>query len=131
MNSLSISVIIFAILFGSAMVTMFAARFLPDHHLSSETKSVVSVSVAVVGTLSALVVGLLISTANSSFIVKAQEIADISANVISLDRLMRRYGPEVQDNRVLLHRYTAAKLQDLFPENPNQAPNIDSIATVS
>jgi hypothetical protein len=122
MNSVPISAIIITILFGSALITMFVVRFLPGHHLSPETKSVISVSMAVIGTLSALVVGLLISTANSSFIAKAQEIADISADVISLDRLMQRFGTEAQDGRVLLRHYTAAELQDLFPENSDQAP---------
>jgi hypothetical protein len=131
MNSVPISVVIITILFASAMVTMFAARFLPDHHLSPETKSVVSVSVAVVGTLSALVVGLLISTANSSFTAKAREISGISANVISLDRLLRRYGPEAEGSRVLLSHYAIAKLQDLFPEDSNQAPYTENIATVT
>jgi hypothetical protein len=64
-NYIPISVIIVITLFGSSLVAMFAARFLPEHHLGPENKSVVSVSVAVVGTLSALVVGLLISTANT------------------------------------------------------------------
>jgi hypothetical protein len=131
MNSVPISAIIITILFGSALITMFVVRFLPGHHLSPETKSVISVSMAVIGTLSALVVGLLISTANSSFIAKAQEIADISADVISLDRLMQRFGSEAQDGRVLLRHYTAAELQDLFPENSDQAPNMENIATVS
>ena len=67
MSAVPIGVIIVAILFGSALLAMVAARFLPDHHLSPETKSVVSVSMAVVGTLSALVLGLLMSTANTSF----------------------------------------------------------------
>jgi hypothetical protein len=130
MNSVSISAIIVAVLFGSAMVTMFTARFLPDHHLSAETKSVVSVSVAVVGTLSALVVGLLISTSNASCMAKSQDIANISANVIRLDRLLLRYGPEGVDCRVLLRHYTEAKLRDLFPKNPDQAPDLENIATV-
>jgi hypothetical protein len=131
MNSVPISAIIITILFGAALITMFIARFLPEHHLSPETKSVVSVSVAVVGTLSALVVGLLISTANSSFIAKAQDVADISANVIRLDRLMQRFGLQAQDGRVLLRHYTAAELQDLFPENSDEAPNMQNMATVS
>jgi hypothetical protein len=130
-NSVPISVFIVIILFGSALAAMLVARVLPEHHLSPETKSVVSVSVAVVGTLSALVVGLLISTANSSFIAKGREIEEISANVISLDRLMRRYGPEAQDGRVLLRHYTAAKLQDLFPENADDTPDMEDDATVS
>jgi hypothetical protein len=131
MNSASISAIIIAILFGSALIAMLVARFLPDHHLRSETKSVVSVSVAAIGTLSALVLGLLISTANSSFIAKAQEVADISADVIRLDRLMQRLGSETQDSRVLLRHYTAAELQDLFPADSDQPPNTENIATVS
>ena len=52
-GSVPIGVIIDVILFGSALLAMAAARFLPEHHFSPETKSVVSVSVAVVGTLSA------------------------------------------------------------------------------
>src|SRR5271167_1009757 len=100
-----IGVIIDAILFGSALLAMAAARFLPEHHLSPETKGVVSVSAAVVGTLSALIVGLLISTSSASYTAKSQEVTQISANVISLDRLLRRYGPQAQDIRILLRRY--------------------------
>src|SRR5258707_5682496 len=126
-----IGVIIDTILLGSALLTMAAARFLPDHHLSPETKSVVSVSVAVVGTLSAIVVGLLISTSSASYTAKSQEVTQISADVISLDRMLRRYGPEAHDIRVLLYRYTAAVRQDLFPSDSNQAPDLENNATVA
>jgi hypothetical protein len=88
-----IGMIIDAILFGSALLAIAAARFLPEHHLSPETKGVVTVSAAIVGTLSALVVGLLISTSSASFTAKSQQVTQISANVISLDRMLR-YGPE-------------------------------------
>ena len=131
MSWVPIGVIIVAILFGSALLTMVIARFLPDHQLSPETKGVVSVSMAVVGTLSALVLGLFISTANTFFIAKTQEVAQISADEIGLDRLLRRYGPEAQDIRVLLHRYAEAKLHDLFPANSNQAPDLENDATIS
>jgi hypothetical protein len=129
MNSISFGLIIVAILFGSALLAMGIARFLPNHHLSAETKGVVSVSMAVVGTLSALVLGLLISTANSSYTAKTQQVTQMSDDVISLDRLLRRYGPEAQEIRALLRRYVAAKLQDLFPEN--RSPNLENEATVS
>jgi hypothetical protein len=131
MSSIPIGVIIVAILFGSALLAMAAASFLPEHHLSPETKGVVSASAAVVGTLSALVLGLLISTASSSFTAKTQEVTQIAADVIGLDRLLRRYGPAAQDIRVLLRRYTAAKLQDLFPETSNPAVDLENTATLS
>jgi membrane associated rhomboid family serine protease len=67
MNELVIGLISFVVIFGSALLGIVVARALPEHHLSDETRTAVSVSAAVVGTLSALVLGLLISTANSSF----------------------------------------------------------------
>jgi len=126
-----IGVIIVATLFGTALLAMAAARLLPADHLSPETKNVVSVSAAIVGTLSALVVGLLISTSSASYTGKSQEVIQISANVITLDRMLRRYGPETQDIRVLLNRYAAAELQDLFPTDPNQTINLENNRTIA
>jgi hypothetical protein len=131
MRGVPIGAIVVAVLFGSALLGMAAARLLPKHHLDTDTKNVVSVSMAVIGTLSALVLGLLISTANTSFSTKAREVTQVSADIIRLDRLLRRYGPEAQDIRVLLRRYTAARLQDLFPENSTQPANLANDASIS
>jgi hypothetical protein len=101
--------------FANAMVGMLIRRKLPENHLSDETKSLVTLSMGVVGTLTALVLSLLIATASSTFNTRNQEITVIGAKVIQLDRLLRRYGPEADDVRDLLRRYTAMRLQDLFP----------------
>jgi hypothetical protein len=119
------------LLFASAMMGMLVARFLPHGHLSAETKNVVSVSTAVVGTLSALVVGLLISSANTSFAAKANEVGQISGDLIRLDRLLRRYAPETQGIRMQLHRYGAATLQDLFPPDNRRTTAVESDATMN
>jgi hypothetical protein len=131
MISIPIGVIIVTILFGSAMIAVRFGRLLPEHHLGAETKSVVSVSMAVVGTLGALVLGLLISTANTSFTTKHRQVTQISAELIRLDRLLRRYGPEAQDARTVLRNYTAAKLQDLFPGSFGQHTDLENISTLS
>ena len=94
---------------------MFAARALPEHHLSSETRTAVTVSVAIVGTLSALVLGLMISTASSSFSARSNEVTEISSYLIRMDRILQRYGPEAQNARAKLRTYIAAKSQELFP----------------
>jgi Protein of unknown function (DUF4239) len=102
--------------FVSAMVGMLIRRKLPENHLSDETKSVVTLSMGVVGTLTALVLSLLIATASSTFNTRNQEITVIAAKVIQLDRLLRRYGPEADDERDLLRRYMVMRLKDLFPQ---------------
>jgi O-antigen/teichoic acid export membrane protein len=67
LNPLIISLIVFLIILAGGFVGSAARRRLPKHHLTDETKNLVSVSMAVVATLSALVLGLLISNANTSF----------------------------------------------------------------
>jgi hypothetical protein len=102
--------------FTSAMLGMLIRRKLPESHLGDETKSVATLSMGVVGTLTALVLSLLIATASSTFNNRNQEMTVIAAKVIQLDRLLRRYGPEADDERDLLRRYMAMRFQDLFPQ---------------
>ena len=116
MNDAVVGLIAFGAIFGGALLGIFAARSLPEHHLSSETRTAVSVSAAVVGTLSALVLGLLISTASSSFSTRSSEVTTISVDLVRIDRMMRRYGPEALDARAKLRTYAKAKIEELFPE---------------
>ena len=130
MSSLEIGLIVLFTTFSGAMLGMRIGAFLPEHHLSSETKSAISVSMAVVGTLTALVLGLLISNASSSFSTRNSEVTRISADLVRLDRLLRRYGPEATGSREALQRYLAMKFDDLFPETSKRKPNLDNPATV-
>ena len=102
-------------IFGAALLGIFAARALPEHHLTDQTRAAVSVSAAVVGTLSALVIGLMISTASSSFSARSNEVTTISVDLIRMDRMMQRYGAEADDARAELRAYVTAKAQELFP----------------
>jgi len=66
MSSMAISSIVFACVFGGAMLGMFVHAVLPQHHLSSESKDVVKLAMALVATLCALVLSLLIASAKGS-----------------------------------------------------------------
>ena len=66
-NPLIIGCIVFLILLAGAFASWTIRQRLPEHHLTDDTKSLVSVSMVVVATVSALVLGLLISNANTSF----------------------------------------------------------------
>ena len=106
--------------FASALLGMLIRRRLPESHLSDETKGVVTLSMGVVGTLTALVLSLLISTASLAFNTRNQEVTDKAVKLIQLDRLLRRYGPEADGLRELLRRYAALRLEDLFPTGDAQ-----------
>jgi hypothetical protein len=76
---LIIALIVFATILAGAFAGWVLRQRLPKHHLSDETKSLVSVSMAVVATASALVLGLLISNANTSFSTLGGEVTTLSA----------------------------------------------------
>jgi hypothetical protein len=130
MNWPEIGVVVLLVVFSGALLGMLIGRLLPPDHVSSETKSVISVSMAVVGTASALVLGLLISSAHGSFATRNTEVTRMSADIIRLDRLLRRYGREADAIRDGLQRYTAMKFDDLFPGGKGGKPNVDNPATL-
>jgi hypothetical protein len=62
MSALSLSLIAFVCIFGAALLGAYLRTVLPMHHLSTETKETVRLSMGVIGTMAALVLGLLIAS---------------------------------------------------------------------
>ena len=103
---------VFACLFGAALIGMLLRSRLPDHHLNSESRDVIRLSTAVVGTLSALALGLLIASAKNVYDNTEAELRTSVARVVLLDRIMARYGPETADARAGLRHLIEIRLQE-------------------
>lgn len=125
MNHFTIGLISFAGIFGGALIGFYGSRRLPPHHRSAETQTAVTVSVAVIGTLAALVLGLMITAANSSFTKRSEEVRELSLQLIRMDRNLSRYGPEADDVRAKLRDWATAKMQQLFRDKGKVAPSSD------
>ena len=106
---------------------MLLRKLLPEHHLDADTKSVVNLGMALVGTMSALVLGLLIASAKSSFDAQRGEFIQMSTNVILLDRILARYGPETKKARDVL-RSAALSLDRNWSEDTSRSERLDSSA---
>jgi hypothetical protein len=113
-SSIAISCVAFACVFGGALLAMVVGRALPEHHLSGESKDVIKLMMALMATLAALVLGLLIATTKATFDTQSSAIKQISTNVILLDRVLANY---TQDARDLLHRSAALTLDRIWPGN--------------
>jgi hypothetical protein len=66
----------------------------------------------------ALVLGLLISNANTSFTRLGGQVTALSAEILRLDHILRRYGADAEPARNLLLQYAEHKTDDLFPDDP-------------
>ncbi|HZW91106.1 MAG TPA: hypothetical protein VFF12_18650 [Myxococcaceae bacterium] len=122
MTSLAIASIIFVCVFSGVLTGMFIRRALPGHHVTKETEDVVRLGMAIIATLSALVIGLLIASAKSGFDTKDNEIRQFAADLILLDRQLVHYGPEMTDARDLLRRYISFAVNSTWPREASQPP---------
>ncbi len=116
-SSLDVGLTVLIALFGSAMLAMAVGRLLPEHHLNPETRTTVTAVMAVVGTMSALVIGLLIANATRSFALRNNEVAHVATDIVQLDSLLRRYGPEAGEARNALGGFTRITLAGLSREH--------------
>jgi len=94
MSSLALSCVIFLLVLAGIFIGTAFRRTLPKKHLSKETQDVVRLGAGLIATIAALVLGLLIGGAKSSFDTRSSQVQQLTANVILLDNLLAQYGPE-------------------------------------
>jgi hypothetical protein len=127
---MAISWIVFGVVFGGAVLGMILRALLPEHHMSQESRDVVKLGMGLIGTIAALVLGLLIASAKSSFDTQRNGLVQLSANVIQLDRILAHYGPETKEVRAMVRSSLADMIQHTWPEqNPQSGQKEASSAT--
>jgi hypothetical protein len=117
MSSMAIAWIVFACVFGGSLLGMFLRSVLPEKHLTGDTKDVVKVAIALIATMAALVLSLLISSAKSAYDTRNNDLVQLSANLVMLDRALARYGPDANDTRSALRNWLAAGIERFWPTN--------------
>jgi hypothetical protein len=100
---------------------------LPEHHLSQDTKDVVKLTMGLIATMAALVLGLLTASAKSSFDLENTGLQQSAANIIKLDRSLARYGPETKETREKLQRLLAFRIHQIWPEDGSTPEKVDTI----
>jgi len=102
---------------------------LPEEHLSTDTKDVVKLGIALIATMAALVLGLLIASAKSTYDTRRNQLLQVSADIILLDRVLTNYGVETKDARTMLQRSVAGALEQFWPTDGHRPSMIDRRAS--
>jgi hypothetical protein len=116
LNPFIIAFAVFAALFGSALLGLRLRRRLPEHHLSADTKDAVRLGMGSVATMAALVLGLLVASTKSAYDTEKNEVIQMAAKTIWLDRLCENYGPEAAACRTVLRRATHSAILRIWPD---------------
>jgi hypothetical protein len=123
MSPTTISLIVFAFVFGGSLFGMYLGVVLSEDQLSTGSRDLLKLGMGLMGTMTALVLGLQLGSAVNAFDAQQSDLTQISAKLIMLDSALAHYGPETKATRELLRRAAVQKLELMWPqkhEKPSQ-----------
>jgi hypothetical protein len=127
MNIILIAAALFACLVGAALLGRCVHRYLPEDHLSADSRDSVKLAMGLLATMTALVLGLLVSSAKDGYDTKRSVVIQMAAKVAFLDRVLALYGPETAEARGDLRAAVADSVRRIWPTDkggsPKFAPN--------
>ena len=116
MNPLNVGLLVFASLFGAALLGIRVRAWLPGHHISPEAKDSVRVAMGTVATMAALVLGLLVASTKGTYDAERNESTQLAARIIYMDRVLAMYGTETALARDELREATSSMIERMWPE---------------
>ncbi len=124
MMSLNVGLITVLSLCAGGLLGSLLRHRIPDHHIRDDSKDVVKTTSGMIATLVALVIGLLVSSAKSSFDQANDAITQAGAKMILLDRTLSRYGPETRAIRTRMKETIEATVKHLWPSERRDSEGI-------
>ncbi len=125
MAALTYALITFVCAASCALLGTTIRKWLPDAHLSKESQDVIRLGMGLVATMTALLLGLVTAAAKGSFDTQDVAVKNAAAGIMTLDRLLARYGPETQPSREMLRRALADRLEAMWPPNGARPRDLD------
>lgn len=126
MNTTLTAVIVFGCLIGAVVLGRSFRRLLPEDHLTADSRDTIKLAMGLVATMSALVLGLLVSSAKGSYDTARNEVIQMAAKVAFLDRVLAVYGSEAAEARTRFHEAVKAAIGQMWPEQAGRPGKLGS-----
>lgn len=122
MNNHLITLILFVLLFAVILIGRFhARRHLPDDHLSSDSRDTVKLAMGLVATMTAHLLGLLVSSAKGTYDTQRSKVIKMASKVVFLNRVLVTYGPDASVVRAEFRNNVVEAIHRMWPEEAGKA----------
>jgi hypothetical protein len=118
LRELASGLIVFVLLCGSAGFGLFVRPHLPEQHRTRETVELMQLTIGLLVTFAALVLGLLTASVKQAYDAAAHDRQQDALQITLLDECLRDYGPDSAKAREDLRSYTAAVIASTWPDEP-------------
>jgi hypothetical protein len=124
MNTTLAALIVFGCLVGAVLLGRALRRLLPEDHLTADSRDTIKLAMGLVATMTALVLGLLVSSAKGAYDTKRSEVIQMAAKVAFLDRILGLYGPEAAEARASFHEAAEEAVREIWPAEAGVAARL-------
>ena len=125
MTPLLLTLFVAVCTFGGALLGLWLRGVLPPHHINDESRDVVRISIGLVVTMTALILGLVVSSAKSTFDAEDLAVKQSATDLLAMDQALKLYGSETAAIRRSVRQSVADQIADIWPELGASAPPLD------
>jgi len=129
MNPTVVGLIAFTCTFGGSLLGIWLRTALPGHHLESESKDTIKLGIGLIATMTALVLGIVTGSSKSSFDAEDTAVKQTAIQILTLDRLLGRYGPDTSEIRKGLKQVVGARIDMIWPQDSSKPASLDPISS--
>jgi hypothetical protein len=117
MSTTAIAFLVLVCLVGAVLLGRWLNAVLADHHWATGTQDTVKLALGLVATMSAVLLGLLVSAAKSSYDDQKHQVIEMAARVSVLDRLLEIYGDDAASARGELRAVIESAVARAWPQD--------------
>ena len=99
MSPATIGLLIFAVTFGGVLFGTLLRGLLPQHYFDKDSQDAIKLGIGLIATMTALVLGLITASTKSSFDDVDATVSKAAYELLTIDRLLARYGHEASGVR--------------------------------
>jgi hypothetical protein len=131
LTPLHICAALFTCLSAAVLIGMRNRRLLPAPPRIEDSRDAVKMAIGLVATMTAMLLGLLINSAMSTYDTQRTEIIQMAAKVTLLDRMLKAYGAEAADTRARFRDIAGQAIHGMWPEEAGAKAQLSPNATAA
>jgi hypothetical protein len=117
MSPAAIAFLVLVGLVGAVLVGRWLSAVLSERHFATGTHDTVKLALGLVATMAAVLLGLLVSAAKTSYDEQKHQVIEMAARISVLDRLLEIYGDDAASARAEMHALIRSAVARAWPED--------------
>jgi hypothetical protein len=119
LSAVTVASIAFGLILLSIILGVVLRSWLPEADLGGDSKDVIRLATALIGTMSAVVLALLFASTRTSYETTNASVSHLTARIVELDHVLKEYGPEGEALRATLRQDVVAMIDSIWREDAN------------